>query len=347
MLTKGSDMKFSDYKNKKVLIVGGAGAVGSNLTKKLADLGSSVMVLDNLSSGYTWLMPDSPNLLFIEGDICSDIDLKRVFAEKPDIVFHLAAFFANQNSVDYPEKDLETNGMGTLKLYEYASLCGVEKIVYASSGCSIYGRAKMPYVEEIVEPMHLSTPYQITKMLGELYGNYFLRQTGLPITYARFFNSYGPGEVPGQYRNVIPNFIYWAMQGKALPITGTGEETRDFTFVGDIVDGLLTMGLSGPSTNGEAYNLATQHERKIVDLARLINELTGNSTPILFKERRKWDSKPRLCASNEKARTQLGLEFDLDFESRIRETIAWFSDNWETISNSADFGPGMSSAVRK
>jgi len=335
------------YKNKKVLIIGGAGAVGSTLTKRLTELDASVTVLDNLSSGYTWLLPDASNLLFVEGDICSDIDLKRVFSEKPDVIFHLAAFFANQNSVDYPEKDLQTNGLGTLKLYEYASLCGIEKLVYASSGCSIYGKAKMPYVEEIVEPMHLSTPYQITKMLGELYGNYYLRQTGLPVTYARFFNSYGPGEVPGQYRNVIPNFIYWAMQGKPLPITGTGEETRDFTFVGDIVNGLLKMGLSGDATNGEAYNLATQHERQIVYLAELINRLTNNATPIEFRERRKWDSKPRLCASNEKVRTQLGMEFDLDFEGRIKDTIDWFNDNWDNISSSADFGPGMSSAVRK
>ena len=334
------------YKNKKILIIGGAGAVGSTLTHKLTDLGASVIVLDNLSSGYTWLLPNNSNMMFVNGDICSDIDLKRVFAEKPDIVFHLAAFFANQNSVDYPEKDLKTNGLGTLKVYEYASLCGVERIVYASSGCSIYGKAEMPYVEHIVEPMHLSSPYQITKMLGELYGNYYLRQTGLPVTYARFFNSFGPGEVPGQYRNVIPNFIYWAMQGKALPITGTGEETRDFTFVGDIVNGLLNMGID-KNAIGEAYNLATQHERQILYLAKLINKLTNNKTPIEFKERRKWDSKPRLCASNEKARIQLGCEFDINFEDRIQDTINWFDNNWDIINKSADFGPGMSSAVGK
>ena len=102
------------------------------------------------------------------------------------------------------------------------------------------------------------------------------------------------------------------MKGKGLPITGTGEETRDFTFVGDIVDGLLRMAHHENST-GEAYNLATQHERQILYLAELINELTGNPAGIEFKERRKWDSKPRLCASNEKARNQLGCKFDLNF----------------------------------
>ena len=87
--------------------------------------------------------------------------------------------------------------------------------------------------------MNLSTPYQITKMLGELYSNFFHHHYGLKVVKTRFFNSYGPGEVPGQYRNVIPNFIYWAMCGKPLPFTGSGPETRDFTYVTDIVDALL------------------------------------------------------------------------------------------------------------
>ena len=333
-------------KNKTVLVIGGAGAVGSQLTNRLTQLCKKVIVLDNLSSGYTDLLEQKDNLLFIQGDIRSDCDLKRCFNEKPDIVFHLAAFFANQNSVDYPQEDISVNGAGTLKLYEYCALYGkLEKIIYASSGCSIYGTAPMPYVEEVVEPMHLSTPYQITKMLGELYGNYFIRQYNLPICYARFFNSYGPGEYPGQYRNVIPNFIYWALQGKSLPITGTGEETRDFTSVYDIVDGLILMATSDHSA-GEAFNLAAGKEIQIRYLAELINEKTENPTPINFKPRRSWDSKPHLLASNEKAKRLLGFEPNLDFEENIKKTVRWFKDNWDKIEKNADFGPGMSSAVR-
>ena len=137
----------------------------------------------------------------------------------------LKAFFANQNSLDHPESDLQVNGLGTLRLLEYSALTGVKRFVYASSGCSIYGsHAPMPLKEDFMS-LHLSTPYQITKMLGELYCNFFQHQYEVPVVKARFFNSYGPGEIPGQYRNVIPNFTYWAMSGKALPITGTGEET--------------------------------------------------------------------------------------------------------------------------
>ncbi|APT72101.1 nucleotide sugar epimerase [Thermosipho sp. 1063] len=342
-------MTYLDYYNgKKILVTGGAGAVGSNLVKKLLELGAFVIVIDNLSSGYTWLLPDdAPNLLFVHGDITNDIDLKRVFNEEPEIVFHLAAFFANQNSVDYPEKDLMTNGFGTLKLLEYAKIYGkVERFIYASSGCSIYpSDAPMPYKENLPPSMWMSTPYQITKMLGELYGNYFLKMYNIPFTKARFFNSFGPGEVPGQYRNVIPNFIYWALSGKPLPITGTGEETRDFTYVGDIVDGLLRMGYYKEAI-GEAFNLAAGREIKIKYLAEKVNELTGNKAGIIFKERRKWDTKPTLLASNEKAKKLLEFNPDPDFDKRLAETVEWFKENWENIKKFAQFGPGVSSAVR-
>jgi nucleoside-diphosphate-sugar epimerase len=285
-------------------------------------------------------------MLFVKGDITNDIDLKRVFNEKPDIIFHLAAFFANQNSVDYPENDLKTNGLGTLKLMEYSVLYNkLERFVYASSGCSIYpSDAPMPYKEELTT-MYLSSPYQVTKMLGELYGNYFYKQYGIPFTKARFFNSYGPGEVPGQYRNVIPNFIYWAIKGKSLPITGTGEETRDFTYVDDIVDGLLRLGYYEAAI-GEAFNFAAGREIKIKYLADTINQLVGNNAEIKYLSRRKWDTKPRILASNIKAKEKLGFNPDPDFEKGLKVAIKWFKDDWDNIERAASFGPGVSSAVR-
>ena len=194
--------------------------------------------------------------------------------------------------------------------------------------------------------MHLSTPYQITKMLGELYCNFFYNHYGLKVVKPRFFNSYGPGEVPGQYRNVIPNFIYWAMKGLPLPITGTGEETRDFTYVGDIVDGLLRAGYF-ESAIGQEFNLASGRETKIIDLANMINELTGNKAGIRFASRRKWDTKSRLLASIERARKLIGYEPTTSIEEGLRKTIQWFRENWDKIDASAHFGPGVSSAVRE
>ena len=110
--------------------------------------------------------------------------------------------------------------------------------------------------------MHLTTPYQINKMTGEMYNNFYHHHFNLPIVNCRFFNSYGPGEVPGQYRNVIPNFIYWAMQGKSLPITGDGSETRDFTYVLDLVQGLIKGGFYEEAI-GENFNLAAGREISI------------------------------------------------------------------------------------
>ena len=334
------------YKGRTVLVTGGAGAIGSNLVRALAGLGSQVIVLDDLSSAERWNVPSLPGVMFVEGDILDEVKLKRVYFDRPSIVFHLAAFFANQNSLDHPERDLMVNGMGTLRLLEYSVFTGVERFVYASSGCSIYGSgAPLPLKEEFMS-LHLSTPYQITKMLGELYGNFFLHQYGLKVVKPRFFNSYGPGEVPGQYRNVIPNWIYWAMKGQPLPITGNADATRDFTYVGDIVDGLLRAGML-ESAVGQEFNLASGAETRIGDLAEMINKATGNTAGVVMAGHRKWDTKSRLLACVDRARDVIGYNPSTPFEEGLANTIQWFRDNWALIEASARFGPGVSSAVRE
>jgi UDP-glucose 4-epimerase len=334
------------YEGKTVLITGGAGAIGSNLTRTIAELkAKTVIVLDDLSAAYTWNIPSLPNVLFVKGSVTNEVDLKRVFTLNPDVVYHLAAFFANQNSVDYPQKDLMTNGLGTLLIYQYAQMCGVQRLVYASSGCSIYGSAAPLPLKEDFMSMHLTTPYQITKMLGELYANFFYHHYNLPIVKTRFFNSYGPGEVPGQYRNVIPNFIFWALSGLPLPFTGTGGETRDFTYVMDIVDALLRAGYFEQAV-GEEMNIASGHETNILEMAELINELTGNPSGIKRAPPRVWDTKKRLLASIERAKETLGYEPKKEFEEGLKTTIQWFRDNWDKIQRDAEFPPGSSSAVR-
>lgn len=334
------------YAGQQVLVTGGAGAIGRNLVESLATAGARVVVIDDLSSSERWNLPNLPGVLFVEADILDEISLKRVFNERPKVVWHLAAFFANQNSVDHPERDLMTNGLGTLRLLQYAQLAGTERFVYASSGCSIYGKsAPLPLREEFMS-MHLSSPYQITKMLGELYCNYFSDHYGLKVVKPRFFNSYGPGEIPGEYRNVIPNFIYWALSGRPLPITGTGDATRDFTFVSDIVDGLLRAGAL-ESAVGAEFNLASGRETSILELAQKINALTGNPAGIAFVGQRKWDTKSRLLASVDKARELIGYSPKTDLADGLPATIAWFREHWDDIVRSARFGPGASAAVRE
>ncbi len=340
------------YKGKNILVTGGAGAIGSNLIIALSllvgDTGK-VIVLDNLSAikyKEPWNVTPLPNIMFIYGDVRNEIDLKRVFKEDPQIVFHLAAFFANQNSIDYPEIAADVDIIGLIRLLEYSRLAKIERFIYASSGCAIYGSyPKLPLKEDFIS-MHLTTPYQINKMTGEMYCNFYHHHYGLKIVNCRFFNSYGPGEVPGQYRNVIPNFIYWAMKGLPLPITGTGEETRDFTFVYDLVQGLIKAGYY-ESAIGESFNLAAGREVKIIDVAKLVNEVTGNKAGIEFRKRRKWDTKPRLLASIEKAKKLINYNpIITDFREGFLKTIEWFKDFWNEIEKSADFPPGMSSAVR-
>jgi nucleoside-diphosphate-sugar epimerase len=336
-----------EYKNKVILVTGGAGAIGSNLSTELAKLGAAkVIILDDLSASYSWNIPNLQNVLYVKGSITNDVDLRRVFHEKPDYIFHLAAFFANQNSVDYPEKDLLTSQLGTVKMLEYSAMqSGIKRFVYAGSGCAIYGAAApLPLKEEFMS-MHLTTPYQISKMAGELYCNFYWHHYGIPIVKTRFFNSYGPGEVPGQYRNVIPNFIYWAMKGQPLPITGDGKMTRDFTFVADIVDALLRAGVYEQAIGAE-MNIASGREIEIVEMAKLINKLTGNEAGLLYTDRRKWDTKSRLLASVDRARDLLGYEPKTNFEEGLFENIKWFRDNWLDICRDAEFPPGMSSAVK-
>src|SRR5712692_8347597 len=323
------------YSGKKVLITGGAGAIGSNLSRALADLEASVVVLDDCSSAERWTLSKAANVTFVPGSVLDDEALKRVFSQKPQFVFHLAALFANQNSIDHPERDLMVNGLGSLKVMQYAQLTGVQKFVYASSGCSVYGKSPLPLREDFVS-LDLNTPYQITKMLGELYCNFFRNFYSLCVVRARFFNSYGPGEIPGRYRNVIPNFIYWALKGEPLPITGTGEETRDWTYVDDIVDGLLRAGTL-PQAVGQAFNLASGQETRVIDMATRVNELTGNKAGLVFLERRKWDTKTRLLASIEKGRRILGYEPRTGFCEGIEKTVAWFQENWDPIQATARF----------
>jgi len=327
----------TEYKGKNIVITGGAGCIGSNLARALIKAeANKIIILDDLSAAEKWNIPAAPNVVFVRGSILDEETLKRAFSERLDFVFHLAAHFANQNSVDNPETDLIVNGLGTQKVLQYSHLTRVGRFVFASSGCSVYGsQAPLPLKEDFVS-LHLDTPYQITKLLGELYCNFFYNYYHLPVAIARYFNVYGPGEVPGKYRNVIPNFIYWALHKQQLPITGTGEETRDFTFVDDIVDGTLRLGVT-PEAIGGAFNLASETETKVIDIANMVNEITSNHSGVEFVAKRDWDKITRRRASIEKARQVLGYEPKIKIKDGIKRTYDWITENRDKIEASARF----------
>jgi nucleoside-diphosphate-sugar epimerase len=310
------------------VVTGGSGAIGSRLVRRLLDDGADrVVVIDDLSSGYRWLLPDDPRIELVVRDVSEILDL-GLDVDAP-LVFHLAAFFANQNSVDHPDADLHTNGLGTLNVLRWAASAGARRVVYASAGCSIAGHGiDAPIREDMPVSLHLDTPYQITKALGEFYCNYFLSQVS--SVRCRFFNSFGPGEVPGPYRNVIPNFVWRALHDEPLVITGTGEETRDFIYVDDLVDGLVRAGVT-PQAHGEAINLGTGRQTRVIDMARAVIRLCDSGSEIVYAPRRAWDHSIRRQADNAKARDVLGLAPSVEFLAGLERTVAWFHEHRERL----------------
>ncbi|HJP19081.1 MAG: nucleotide sugar epimerase [Gammaproteobacteria bacterium] len=305
---------------KNILVTGGAGAIGSRLVEKLSQSENRIIVLDNLSSGFVENVTKSDNVQFVQGDIESEDVLKTVFFNKIDTVFHLAANFANQNSVDFPEKDLMVNGLGTLKLLEYSVENKISKFVYSSSSC-VYGQKNEPLSEEMTD-YSLDTPYAITKLLGERYVTYFNDHYGLSTVILRYFNSYGPAEYPGKYRNVIPNFFYKAMRGEALVITGTGQETRDFNYIDDTVSGTLAASGSQKAV-GKIFNIGSGRETKIIDIANIVNRITKNKSEIKFVEKRKWDNITSRVASIEKAQKLIDYSAQVKLEEGLKKTYEW------------------------
>jgi nucleoside-diphosphate-sugar epimerase len=288
--------------SKNILVTGGAGAIGGVLASRLAELSGEVVVLDDLSSGYKSNVPG--NVEFVQGSILEGNLLSSIFS-KVSVVFHLAACFANQNSIDHPQKDLAVNGVGTLKLLEYAVRYGVSKFIYASSSCI----------------KDLSTPYALSKKLGEDYTLLYNKQYGLDTTVLRYYNSYGPGDRPGTYRSVIPNFICSALLGKDITITGTGQETRDFTYVDDIVEG--TVLASSEDVPGEVFSIGSGNQTKIIDLACMIKDMTGSDSDIVFGKRRNWDTVDSRIAGISLAKKKLGYNPKIGLKEGLEKTIQW------------------------
>lgn len=323
-------------KPSTAVVTGGAGAIGGRLVRQLLVEGlRRVVVVDDLSSGFKWLVPPDGslcggNIAFVVGDVC---DLPALDVEAADAwVFHLAAFFANQNSVDHPIADLRANGLGTLTTLEWAAQQRARRLVYASAGCSIAGHGMdAPIREDMPVSLDLDTPYQITKALGEFYCNYF--KGNVSTVRCRFFNSYGPGEVPGRYRNVIPNFIWRALHHEPLVITGTGEETRDFIYVDDLVHGLV-LSASVPEAHGRAFNLGTAVQTRVIDLAETIIDLCGSRGGLVFAERRPWDKSTRRQADISLGGEVLGFQPMTPLEEGLTTTVGWFRENYDQVAAS-------------
>jgi UDP-glucose 4-epimerase len=331
------------FEGRHFAVVGGAGFVGSNLTRRLADLGAEqVVVIDNLLSSERANVPDAPSVVFVEGSITDDAVLSKL-PSGLDVVFHLATFHGNQNSMADPIADHDNNTYTTLKLLEHlTTLPAAPHVVYSSAGCTVaqktFDEAK-PTTEDDPVSLHLDSPYQISKIIGELYGNYYYSRHGIEFVKARFQNVYGPGEVLGAgawrgtpatvWRNVTPTFVYRALKGEQLPVDNGGIATRDFIYVDDIVDGLLRCAALG-EPNG-IYNLASGVETPILELAETVNELADNRAGIDLRPARDWDHSGKRFGSTERAAREIGFRARVGLRDGLTRTIEWTRANLDRI----------------
>lgn len=335
----------NDFRDQRVLVVGGAGFVGSNLVKTLLQSSPrEIIVVDNLLSAERTNLPEHPLLSFIEGSITND-EILGELKDDFDYVFHLATYHGNQSSIHNPLADHENNTLTTLKLYErIKGFEKIKKVVYSSAGCTVaektFDEAKET-TEDAPVSLYLDSPYQISKIIGEFYSNYYYKQYQLPIVKARFQNVYGPGEILGAgqwrgtpatvWRNVTPTFIYRAIKKMPLTVENEGIATRDFIYVDDIVRSLMLCASKGKP--GEVYNLASGEETAILELAMLINKLTNNPTPIELLPKRAWDNSGKRFGSIKKAKMELDFETNVGIYDGIRKTIEWTYDNLSLIDN--------------
>ena len=322
-----------------ILVIGGAGFVGSNLVRTLIPLSpDGITVVDNLLSSEKSNVPGSTLVTFIDGSITDDKILESL-SDDFDYVFHLATYHGNQSSIHDPLADHENNTLTTLKLYErIKGFARLKKVVYSSAGCTVAEKTfDVAHATAEDEPvsLYLDSPYQISKIIGELYSNYYFKRHGLPVVKARFQNVYGPGEILGAgkwrgtpatvWRNVTPTFIYRAIKGMPLTVENGGVATRDFIYVDDIVHGLMLCATCGIS--GEVYNLASGTETSILDLATTINHLTGNTAPFDFHPQREWDRSGKRFGSTEKAHRELGFKARVSLQEGLVGTIDWTRQN--------------------
>ena len=333
------------FEGTRCLVVGGAGFVGSNLSHQLLrDNAKSVVVVDNLMSADPSNLPTDDRLEFLYGSIANDQILHRA-GKDYDYVFHLATYHGNQSSIADPIADHENNTLTTLKLCEHLKdASSLKKLVYSSAGCTV---AKKTYDEieatdeEAEVSLYHDSPYQMSKIFGEFYGNYYWLRYKLPFVKARFQNVYGPREILGAgrwrgtpatiWRNVTPTFIWKALQHEALPVENGGIASRDFIYVDDIVEGLICCALNGEAS--EVYNLASGVETTIKELAEVINIKSDNPTPIALTPARDWDRSGKRFGDPEKAKRSIGFSANVSLEDGIGRTINWTKEHSNVIAS--------------
>lgn len=301
----------------RALVTGGAGFIGSNVVKLLISQGYSVVVLDNLSTGYMENLLLSRQMTFVKGDLRDPAVLAQAM-QGVDVVFHLAASVGNVRSLQDPLFDSDVNVLGTLRVLEIARALGVRKLVYSSSA-AIYGEPRYLPINE-GHPAEPDSPYGVSKLAGEKQCLCYARLYGLAVVCLRYFNVYGIGQRYDAYGNVIPIFTSRLLNQRPIIIYGDGEQTRDFVNVSDVADANLlaaqTEGVSG------AFNVGCGTSIGIKKLSEILREIVGLAVSVRYESSRKGDVR-HSEADISAAKQILGYIPGVTLRDGLEEYVRW------------------------
>lgn len=320
-----SNLKFLE--NSTFLVTGGAGFIGSNLCEAILKMGYKVRCLDDLSTGKQAnvdIFLDNPNYTFIKGDI-KDLDTCMAACEGVDYVLNQAAWGSVPRSIEMPLFYEKNNIMGTLNMMEAARQQDVKKFVYASSS-SVYGDHPVLPKKEGQEG-NLLSPYALTKRVDEEFAKLYTRLYGLDTYGLRYFNVFGRRQDPdGAYAAVIPKFIKMLMNGETPTINGDGMQSRDFTYIENVIEANLKACLAPHEAAGNAFNIAYGGREYLIDIYHSLTRALGKDIEPNFGPDRAGDIK-HSNADISKAREMLGYDPDYDFDSGLKLAIDWYVEN--------------------
>ena len=304
-------------KNKKVLVTGGAGFIGSNLVKKLISDKNEVVVIDDLSSGFISNISSIDGVKYINGDIRNRKQVNDAI-KGVEVVFHLAASVGNKRSIDFPLIDSQINVLGTLNILEECVKEGVRKIV-TSSSAGIFGELKTIPIKED-HPIDPDSPYGCSKLCEEKLCLSYSKLYDLEAVCLRYFNVFGPNQRFDAYGNVIPIFVYKMLHNEPIIVYGDGNQTRDFVHVNDVVQANINSANSiGVS---EAFNIASGDRISINDLIKLITKNYKKEVKIEYANKRPGDVMHSL-ADISFARDEINYNPSVDFEKGIYDYVNW------------------------
>ncbi len=309
----------------RALVTGGAGFIGSHLAEALVKRGHKVRIIDNLFTGFARnLDPIAKKVEFIRGDIRNAKTMRRAL-KGVNVVFHQAALRSVPKSVENPLEFNEVNVTATLQLFHLAHEAKVNRVVYASSS-SVYGDCPMPQREDkITVPL---SPYAASKLADEVYGKMFTRLYGLETVGLRYFNVFGPRQsLESEYAVVVPKFIVCYLKGIPPPIHGDGRQTRDFTYIGNVVNANLKAA-TAPKAAGDSFNVASATNHSVAELAELIRQHLGSAVKPVHTPTRKGDVR-HTCGDTRKAKSLLHFEVTIPFKEGLEKTIRWFQSHPE------------------